>query len=119
MKDLRSGSDSSLSQPALNPSPIHIRKEGIDIFRAIGRRVIEDEGVLPRVHYKDRIEPADIPDFMKRDPVIREGSGIRILITHCPADASHFSNTDKVGFPQIEAADRLLSSRGERLVGTR
>src|SRR5687768_3618367 len=74
--------------------------------------------MLPRVHHENRSEPADVSYFVKGDPMIGQRSAIRILIANGPADTPHFSDTYKVGFPEIKAAKRLLGRGGEGLVGS-
>src|SRR5262245_26191466 len=55
------------SQPLVAGRPVDVREEGLDVFRAVRRRVIEDEGVLPHVHDQNWTEARYIARLVRSE----------------------------------------------------
>src|SRR5437588_2577338 len=96
-------------QAPIDRAPIDVREERFDVLGPIRRFVIKYERVLPNVHYQHRIETGDVARLVQADPMIRQLSVGRILVTDGPANAAHLADADKISLPNIVAAERFFS----------
>src|SRR5678809_339278 len=100
---------------SVHDTPIHVREEGLDVFTAVCRRVVEQKGMLPDIHDEHRLEAGNIAVLMQGDPVVAEASGRRLLKADRPSLSAHFSYADEVGLPALICAERpfdLTQKRG-------
>src|SRR5439155_17451110 len=95
-------------QAPLNGAPIDVREERFDVLGPIRRFVIKYERVLPNVHHQDRIETGNVARLVQADPMIRQLSVCRVLVTDAPTNAAHLADADKVSLPNIVAAERFF-----------
>src|SRR5215471_112230 len=93
--------------------PIYIREERLDIFRPLGRFVIQQKRMLPNIHYQNRVEACHFTDLMQADPMIGESSGRRVFVTHSPADTTHLANTNIICLPDVVASEACLGGLEE------
>jgi hypothetical protein len=84
--------------------PVDVGEKRFDVFGSFSGLVVEQEGVLPYVHYQHRLESRNVADLMQAYPVIAEPAPFRILKADRPANAAHFADANKVGLPYIIAA---------------
>src|SRR6266702_4353314 len=73
-------------QTPLDRAPINVREERLDVLRPIRRFVIKYERMLPNVHHQHRIETGDIARLVQADPMIRQLSVCRVLVTDGPTN---------------------------------
>src|SRR5207253_2274795 len=83
----------------LDGPPVDVGEERLDVLRALGRLVVEEEGVLPDVHHDEWREPGHVADLVQRDPVVRQAPIDGILIADRPPDATHLPDADEVRLP--------------------
>src|SRR5262249_13092298 len=95
----------AFGQSFVTGRPVDVREEGFDVFRAVRRRVIADERVLPHVHDQDRIEARDIARLVQMDPVIRQPPGARVQITGGPSHATHLADGHESLLPVFKTAE--------------
>lgn len=53
-----------LEQAFFDGCPIDIAVKSLDVFGSVGRYVIEQESMLPYVHYEQRLEAGNIAFFV-------------------------------------------------------
>src|SRR2546428_9445198 len=95
-------------QAPLDRAPINIREERFDVLGPIRWFVIKYERMLPNVHHQHRIETGDVARLVQADPMIRQLSVRRVLVTDGPTNAPHLADADKVSLPNIVTAERLF-----------
>jgi hypothetical protein len=88
--------------------PVDVCEKRFDVFGPFRGLVIEQERVFPYVHHQHRLESRNIADLMQAYPVIAQPPPFGILKADRPADTAHFADADKVGFPNIIAAEAAL-----------
>src|SRR5438128_12250721 len=96
-------------QAPLDRAPINVREERLDVLGPIRRFVIKYDRVLPIGHHQHRIESGDVARLVQTDPMVRQLSVRRVLVTDGPTNAAHLADADKVSLPNIVAAEGFFS----------
>src|SRR5215813_3809656 len=100
----------AFGQSFVTGRPVDVREEGFDVFRAVRRRVIADERVLPHVHDQNRIEARDIARLVQIDPVVRQPPADRVQITGGPTHTTHLARGHEILLPVLVTAETGFSS---------
>src|SRR5262245_40806371 len=88
--------------------PVNVCEKRFNVFWAFSGFIVEQECMLPYIHYEHWIESRHIANFVQCYPVIGQTPAFWILKADRPAHAAHFADTYKVGFPDIVAAEARL-----------
>src|SRR5687768_5072164 len=102
-----------LVQPAVDAGPVDVTEERLDVLRLLGGLVVAHVGVFPDVHDQQRLEPGRNPVLVKRDPLVGEASGCRILEENRPPDAAHAADGLEVRLPRFERSEGLHRGLGQ------
>src|SRR5262249_33612489 len=102
---LAAGARVGRDEPVIDGLPVRVGEKRVDVLGALRRRVVEDEGVLPHIHYEDRREACHVADFVEGDPVVGQPSRVRVLIADGPAHAAHLAHADEGRLPRLERAE--------------
>src|SRR5580698_5349750 len=96
-------------KPRLASPPIDVRDKGLDVFAFVGRLVVLQPSVLPKVHHNDWVATGEIVDVVVADPDVEELQRIRVLVSNRPPDAAHAARCREVFLPLIDVAEGVAN----------